>query len=146
MEQIRMQGGDADYQEAFASLRAAKNWFFWLLCLALVLSLASFGVMRFWPGIVHSPTLQKDVPRLAAQGTNQPTTGPATRPSRGSAPDLDKAADEVANAEYFYTMMAWVLPVAKTVGLVRLDVADADAAGVPGHGVVRAAGRGGPDG
>jgi hypothetical protein len=48
-----------EYHEAFSSLRAAKNWFWWLLFVAMVVDVAAFAAVRFWPVMGESASFQQ---------------------------------------------------------------------------------------
>lgn len=130
MEQIRLQPGDVEYHEAFASLRAAKNWFWWLILLAVLVNLASVGIVRWWPGLRQSSSFQAQAPASVTPPAKAPQTQPTTEPTTAvatttpatiptSKPTSTANADKDARTfACIYATMGWTLPVARGLGLI----------------------------
>lgn len=141
METIRQHPSDVEYHEAFASLRAAKNWFWWLLLAAMLVNLATFAAVRFYRVLDESPSFQQDLASIrgtqpvnssampaglpqpmtmpASQPASEPTTAATAEPTTRSAfavrpPQSPKAQWQ----EEVYQNLSWVLPLAKAMGIL----------------------------
>ncbi len=90
MEQLRTQVDDDQYRTAFGTIRAAKNWFWWLILACLVIQFAGFVLVRFWGVIDKAPAV------------------------------VAVAADEDAatRADTWYRALGWFLPATKFTGMV----------------------------
>lgn len=82
MEQVPGTLSDNQYRRALRSLRAAKNWFAWLLLLALVLNLASLVVVRFWPDFAASSSLREELGHRGRSKAGAPAALRAVVPQR----------------------------------------------------------------
>jgi len=99
MEQLRTHVAGDQYQEAFASVRAAKNWFWWLILAAVVIQIAGFILVRYGGVIDEAPAVTEPAGAKVA---------PATAP----------AADEQAqSANVWYQTLNWILPATKFIAL-----------------------------
>jgi hypothetical protein len=89
MEQINRRNEEEQYRQAFLVIRAAKNWFLWLMLLALVVDLGVFVAVRFWPVLQGSPSFQA---RLAVIRAPKKVHPPSTPPAPSAAPAGKPAA------------------------------------------------------
>lgn len=90
MEQVRTHIAEDQYHAAFGTVRAAKNWFWWLILAAIVIQIVCFVLVCF-AGVIDQAA---DVAPLAA---------------------ADK--DNAGAAHVWYNILAWVLPATKFIGL-----------------------------
>jgi len=85
MEQIHRRNEEEQYRQAFLVIRAAKNWFLWLMLLALVVDLATFVAVRFWPVLQGSPSFQARLAAIRApkkvHSPSAPSAAPAGEPA-----------------------------------------------------------------
>ena len=108
MEQvIGPQGGD-EYARAFASVRAAKNWFWWLILIALLVQAAAFVLVRFTGVIDLDKLAQAKEPPAKAAAAEPAPKAPTTAPA-------DAESDDGADA--WSLLLGWALPVSKFVAL-----------------------------
>lgn len=132
MEQIRKPAAGEQYLDAFASLRATKNWAWWLLLVSILLSVAAFAMVR-WTGLVQdSPSFQAAkqaamgleqaaAPEDAAAADDLPATVPAEPPATAPAPAKPVRQPVPANAsraEDIYQGLDVILPMVKTLALI----------------------------
>jgi len=101
MEQLTAASGHDEYRQAFGSVRAAKNVFWWLIFLAVGAQLAGFIVIRF------GKVIDADVPAARAAAT-RPATQPAAKGA--AAQPADKAPPRLG---MWYRALAWALPATK---------------------------------
>ena len=108
MEQlVSPQGGD-EYSRAFASVRAAKNWFWCLILVALLVQAAAFVLVRF-VGVV-------DLDSLGA--AEEPAAKVASADDAPKAPTTTSApAEDESGAQAWAILLNWALPVSKFVAL-----------------------------
>ena len=104
MDSMHDQGRTLQYLEAYQSLRVAKNWFWWLMLLAVVINVGTFIAVRFWPVLQASPSFQATLAELRISSQTIPTSQPA--------PSTESDASET-----FYGVLGVVLPLARSVGL-----------------------------
>jgi len=104
MEQVEYQSDLAQYADAFRSVRAAKNLFFVLLLLAVLVQLAAFALVQF-AGVMDAS--KGEDPAQAIMSDSQQKT--ATRPA-----DPDK----FSSASLWYQVLYWALPTTKFAGIV----------------------------
>ncbi|MCD6377716.1 MAG: hypothetical protein J7L99_02560 [Planctomycetes bacterium] len=93
------------YLDALKTIRAAKNWFWWLVFLAVVIQLGSFAVVRF-AGVIDKAAM---VQRLQSEKADKP----ANQSEKGKDESLNNTS-----AEVWYETLAWVLPTGKFVAMV----------------------------
>ncbi len=137
METSLSTGQESYYRKALRSLRAIKNWFAWLLLLALLIDAAAIATARLWPTFTQSRSLQMDLARMAksAEAQGAATRPAATQPMQKKAqvvveggkltpaePTTQPAAgflkDPAAQAESAYALMTALLPFAMSMGLI----------------------------
>ena len=108
MEQfLSPQGGD-EYSRAFASVRAAKNWFWWLILIALLVQAVAFVLVRF-AGVVDLDKLAEAKGPAAKVAAAEPApTTPATTPADAESSD---------GADGWGFLLNWALPVSKFVAM-----------------------------
>lgn len=108
MEQlISPQGGD-EYSRAFASVRTAKNWFWWLILVALLVQAVAFVLVRF-AGVV-------DLDKLAQAREPAAKVAPGEPAPKAPAATTVPAEDE-SGADAWGLLLNWALPVSKFVAL-----------------------------
>ena len=95
------------YLDALKTIRAAKNWFWWLVFLAVVIQLGSFAAVRF-AGVIDKAAM---VQRLQLQ--SEKADKPADQSEKGEDESLNSTS-----AEVWYETLAWVLPTGKFVAMV----------------------------
>jgi len=83
--------GSSDYVEAFASVKAAKNVFWWLIAVAIIVQLAAFVLVDF-AGVLDG--------KYATPTATAPATAPAD------------------SAQWWFSGLCWILPMSKFIGLV----------------------------
>ena len=88
MEQLQTHVAEDEYRTAFGTVRAAKNWFWWLILAAIVVQIVSFMLIRFGGVIDAAP----DVAVAAAD-------------------------DEGAAAGVWYEIFRWALPATKFIAV-----------------------------
>ena len=93
------------YLDALKTIRAAKNWFWGLVFLAVVIQLGSFAVVRF-AGVIDKAAM---VQRLQSEKVDKP----ANQSEKGKDESLNNTS-----AEVWYETLAWVLPTGKFVAMV----------------------------
>ena len=94
MEQVRTHIAEDEYHTAFGTVRAAKNWFWWLILAAIVIQIVCFVLVCF-AGVIDQAA---DVAPLAAA-------------SKGKA----------GAAEVWYNILAWILPATKFIGPITFQ-------------------------
>ncbi len=100
MEQLRTHVAGDQYQEAFASVRAAKIWFWWLILAAVVIQITGFILVRYAGVIDKAPAVTQAA---------EPKAAP---------PAIAPAADEQAEAaDMWYQTLNWILPATKFIAL-----------------------------
>ena len=109
MEQIQQPNQMDQYRLAYASLRAAKNWFWWLMLLAVLINLGTYIAVRCWRVLDRSPGFRQDLAELRI--AQEPPAGPAAQPAQ------EQAETSVASEGFYQTLNA-LLPIAQTLGLV----------------------------
>ncbi len=107
MEQIQRQTGHADCEEAFASIRSAKNWFGWLLLAAVTINAGVFVAVRCWPTLEGGAGFEDELATLrGAASTAQPAATQSVE---------DGGA---GRSEMFYNTLGVALPMIRALGLV----------------------------
>jgi hypothetical protein len=101
MEQIHSQVAEEPYRAAFATVRAAKNWFWWLVLAAVVVQLGAFVAVRFAGVVDQAGPIAKIV--ADRQAGDRPGRPVATAP----------AAEASGTAELWHQVLHWVLPGTK---------------------------------
>ncbi|NQU75507.1 MAG: hypothetical protein HQ546_04225 [Planctomycetes bacterium] len=116
MQQMQHNFDDRQYRRAFACVRVAKNWFWWLILLAVIIDLGTFITVRFWPVLNNSKCFQSD---LAALRHAEPT--PAASPQAETQPvtQLTEPINEPSNsADWLYRAFGAGLAAARSIGLL----------------------------
>ena len=94
-----------EFQQALATVRSAKNVFWWLILLALLVQLTAFVLVQFG-GVIRGSTA---MPEVAA---------PATVPAEKATTQLAPITDE--SAETWRLALGWLLPAGKFVALASV--------------------------
>ncbi len=107
MEQYTSPQADSEYAQAFASVRAAKNWLWWLIVLSLAVQATGFVMVRY------VKVLEPTVEAVDAQ-----EKAPASKPADAAAKDdkVEAAATmDVAGGsiEVWRSLLAWALPISR---------------------------------
>ena len=110
MEQFVSPHGGDEYSRAFASVRAAKNWFWWLILVALLVQALAFVLVRF-VGVVDLDKLAeaKEPAAKVVPAVPAPKAPATTAPAEGT-----KAAGD---ADAWSLLLGWALPVSKFVAM-----------------------------
>ncbi len=141
MELIRCQRIN-DGPEAFAGIRAGKNWMLLLLLVTLLINLGTAVAVRYWPTLDGSECFRTELAGLRAQATParptrrphpattrpaRPTTRPARPATRSARPATPPAGPATppgpsgpasAASEHFYWILGSALPIVRTAGLI----------------------------
>ena len=95
------------YRDAFGTVRAAKNWFWWLILISVLVQLGGFAAVRFGGVIDDAPIVK----HLLSDGA---AAGPATtKPA-----EVADEHDGTVSAEVWYETLAWVFPATKFIATV----------------------------
>ena len=100
METSGMQGNAADYAAALKSLRGAKNFFWWLIIIALAVQLVSFVLVQ-WVGVVDAK--YEPTPKVTTQTAKQVA---------------EARSDAAGPAAVWDGLLHWVLPGTKFVAFI----------------------------
>jgi len=100
METSGMQGNAADYTAAFKSLRGAKNFFWWLIIIALAVQLVCFVLVQ-WVGVVDAK--YEAAPEVTTQTVKQVA---------------ERQSDAAGTAAVWDELLHWVLPLTKFVAFI----------------------------
>lgn len=146
MEQLRLPPAGEESRAAFATLKSAKNWFWVLILLCVVVQLAAFVLVRVGgvidsaaaladrpgPSINAEPTTRRAIrpppliidgrPASAATQASQPATGPATATASTTVRRADAltpvAPTSSHKAQIWYDQLRWILPATKFLAMV----------------------------
>lgn len=100
----------SDYAQAFRSVKAAKNIFWWLILAAIVIQLAGFVLVDFFGVLDHSKGQYPVV--VTTDSTPKDNTETATTALES------EDADGARAAEMWHDCLGWALPATKFLGLV----------------------------
>ena len=102
MEQIHTHVADDQYQAAFGTVRAAKNWFWWVVLACLIVQIAGFMLVRFG-GIIDAAS----------------AVAPTAAPAEGEPAEEQPAEEEPdkVDAEMWYGALFWVFPATKFIAM-----------------------------
>jgi hypothetical protein len=102
-----------EYRQALASVRCARNVFWWLILAAIVVQLVGFVLVRF-AGVVDGSEAMREARATAAGPAAQPAPAPVPAPTTAPA---EPAAAADASADAWAALLGWVLPLGKFVAL-----------------------------
>ena len=109
MEQFGSPQGGDEYSRAFASVRAAKNWFWCLILAALVIQSVAFVLVRFTDVI--------DLDKLAEGAKPAAKVAPAEPAGKKPASAPAATAKSADDDNTWALVLKWALPVSKFLAL-----------------------------